>query len=261
MRTYSINGVDLDDTEGRWRLEASTLSPTPSGQEIATITTPGVHGARLTGKRQRNPATLVLSIAVFGKTHANLRENFQELLNTLASWHTNGLLTIEYDDGEIITTNTGVISSDLTPTERGERTLILPITLTLPDPFWTETTTETLHLTPDNQPQLWGALAGGSAPVFPTVHVRGASPVTGVRVECVTSGRVATWSGSASELWWSGWQVRRSADGQADKGLGFGVEAEPVLYPDGEGEYRVRVEVSGGGSAPVVELFGSRRFQ
>lgn len=260
MSTYAINGVPLDDDEGRWCLEAATRSPAPSGIEVATVTSPGVHGARLAGNRSRLPATLALSIAVMGKTHAEMRENWQTLLLVLSGWRTEGVLEIEYDDGDTITMNRGVISSDMIPDEYGPTALVLPLTVTIPDPFWEETTINTLK--PANrEPTLWGALAGGSAPVHPLVHVRGTSPVTGVAVTCLETGRVATWSGSTTELWWQGWKVRRSRAGESDRALAFGVESEPVVYPSIDGDYRVKVEVAGGGQNPVIDLVGARRFQ
>lgn len=260
QRKYKINGVNLDDPQHRWHLLRDSRAPFAAGTEINMIKVPAAHGVQLTGSTTRTHATLALLFHLQAPTHQQLRANRQTLINLLTSWTTNGLLTIEYDDGNLTTKNHGIVNNELAHEEYGAKEMTLPVTILLPDPFWEETTTKTINIT-NHQPTPLPQLANGGAPIHPTINIKTKGLITSATITCLNTGTQATWTGSTPNLHWNQWQAKQNASSQPDENLTFGIEAPPTLYPDNKGNYHIKIDVTANSTQTQIQLIAARRFQ
>lgn len=252
--TYEVNGIPLDDPEGRWNLLASSETPGSSGVAANLVDLPGVHGSRAVGAVKRALGRLILTVLVDGGgSHSRLRENWNALLNAVSSWRGNGSVPLVYDDGTVRMRTMAIMNASVTPELlNGGDVYEAVFSFILPDPFW-EDDVESRLIMRSGVDRVWHALSGGSAPVVPTVNVKG-SGIRSVVVRCLNCGESGVWRGSSDSVSWNGWRVNN------DRQVSYGVEEIPQLCPDTEGNYRVRVDVSAQ-SVESISLTGRRRFQ
>lgn len=257
--TYSINGIPLDDPQGRWALESTTKPPGASPTNINLTALPNTHGSLVTNPITQAEGKLFISIALFGNTPADLRINYSTLARALAAWDRKRLVRIEHSDGVVTMVTEGIVSSDLQPMMLGDTAMVLPVTFVMPSPFWEESTNAGVVNVSGGGTHTLQFLTGGTAPVEPEIKVTGTQPVTRVVVKCENTGYEGVWEGNARSLYWKGWEMASQAGAAPNDALSFGVEDPPVLYPNLAGEYRTRVSVFGGGTATVF-LYGKRRW-
>lgn len=238
---YIVNGIELYDQQGRWFLEAATVSPGTWEQEIVTVTAPNLDGVRLAGAPRRlSPGELAVSVGV----HAT---NYAEKMGNLALVQTAFRGDIDLVLKPSPTTQprhcAGRVKS-FTVKEISPYVSIALATITLPYPVWTETQKHSGSL-PAGTHILTG-LAGGSAPV----EVTWTLPVglTDFRARCLVSGEetlLAPGDGLGKTATISGWATS----------LGARLESWGRLHPDPAGVYRVEITAS-----HTVNFSASRSF-
>lgn len=258
-RMYSAGGVPLTDPRGRWFTEAATQVPGTSGCEIPEVPG-GAHGVGIPRRLRRTAATLDLSIVVTGKTDSDFRQNYADLMRLFSAWESNGVIDLSYDDGSVVAHSRAILAAEIKPERVGLRKERLPISLSLPDPFWYEDESAVMRIQAGVPVDL-DELFGGSAPVEPVISVSSSDLITGIDVIDMVTGRRYSWGGSSRSVVWDGWRIGRSA-GQWDKRMGASIEDAPVLFPDVEGSYRARIDVAPASARGLnVSVEARRAFQ
>ena len=136
--TYTIDGIPLDDPQGRWILESATRLPAAANRESNLLSVPSVHGS-IGGRSRFGDGTLNLSLAVFGVENAgrdmSVLQNRLSLLTNLFSMR--NIVVMRNPKGPVFEERSAVIlgSTISEPVLKGTQCAILSVNLTL-SPFW-----------------------------------------------------------------------------------------------------------------------------
>ncbi|WP_136313877.1 hypothetical protein [Actinomyces procaprae] len=191
MSEYQLDGQDLDDPQGRWRLTNTTTLPNWGAPRLINIEVPGRTGFLPTVPTSADPITITLGLLVTDSDHgrSGLDANLQALAAIVRRHDRLLTLTHTLEDGavrETLVRLSGAIEPEFYPAGSAA---VLTVVLEAPSGLWWDVE-ETVAPSTDLSP-----LDGGAMPI-PDAVLRVRPSAQRVIIQDVASGDTLTWEGS-----------------------------------------------------------------
>ncbi|WP_136192448.1 hypothetical protein [Actinomyces procaprae] len=191
MSEYQLDGQDLDDPQGRWRLTNATTLPNWGSPRLVNVEIPGRTGVLLVAPTSTDPVTITLGLLVVdsGQGRPGLDANLRALAALLRQQGRLMVLTHSPAGGVSRETRvrlSGAIEPEFYPAGSAA---VLTVVLEAPSGLWWDVE-ETVAPSTDLSP-----LDGGAMPI-PDAVLRVRPSAQRVIIQDVASGDTLTWEGS-----------------------------------------------------------------
>lgn len=275
--TWLVDGVPLDDPDGRWLLEAATSVPAPASRTVASTSLPSRDGV-LSVRQGMGTGTVALSVAVVGTGRGGDLADVDATASWLAALLSEAR-TVTWQPGEGRSRSVDVVETVVAEPEiRGRRHVVISAALTV-HPWWVEdtaavtspaatVTTAGVRL----NAALWAGVSGRQQDAIVRVSGRVVNPL----VVDVASGTSASYTGTiptgthlyiASWPWlraWTStsnaaWSIAQGTEVQVDYGEAGPLIITPALET-GPGQAVPQVTVSASGVSGATAVMRGRRW-
>lgn len=186
---FKINGVDMDDSAGRWRVMSETTIPTIGAPRNTSIQVPGRMGVLETAPVTADPLTVAIQMMVVGKDRDDMYANWYLLVDRIRRFR--GMVKLSWTPGgKVERWANARLSGSIEPKDHyRENILLATVTFEVPGGVWHESTVYEMDATDLSR------LDGGGAPIFDPLFLITPTAAT-VVVKDNISGRQFTWAGA-----------------------------------------------------------------
>lgn len=277
MITYAVNGVALDDADGRWSLmKGSSIAPAVSAEQM-TVKVPGIDGLLPVASEARQAPPLTFRIKVQGTTDATLRDRLLALLMTIAP--SRGSVTLARSIDGVLTYTAAKMESISEPEYAPARSAAtVTVTYRLPQVYWRQDADDwTQAGITSGTGYTIGTLADTSAPIY-DARILVTGPITNPKVTDTVSGEWALLtatiaSGEAVLLDCKNWLAYRGSStlDAGDTGATgllttsggpYMLPLAPEMVSGNPANRRIRLSVTGSGftSATALSVRAAKAF-
>ena len=276
MGTYFLDGLPLDDPNGRWLLEGTTGIRIIPSRRSTSVELPGRDGVGPSLRSQFTPGSVQISLLVEGADHGDLMNSLELLAGVIGQRQRLLPLVHDYGNGQKRQAMVEVLT-DVNPELVTHQDSLVKVICSVPGAFWRDIglSDSVLTLTASNSPVVASGLAESTAPIsdaliriqggFSSAYVEDA--VTGDRVTINTAVPsseyvvidTAAWTAKkvTSDTWTGGTNLITSV--VSNRGSGSMVTFEPD-FTTGAGLIRARVVGTGITGSPKVIIRAKRSF-
>lgn len=255
MSEYRLDGHDLDDPAGRWRLTSATALPTWGAPRSTSITIPGRMGVLPTAPATTDPITIVLGLLVTGTSRAGLDVSLRALAALVRG--VGRMMTLTHAPAgaparQALVRLSGSVEPAYYPAGHAAT---VKIVLEAPEGLWRDTT-------PTDAPAAdLSTLDGGVMPITDAL-ILVATPTSAVTITDAASGKTMTWTGTpasgkallldpaayTARLTGGSWSTTGATDASAGLSLSAGGFA---IHPDADGHHALTTKGTSTGAVTV----------